>query len=88
MGSIEAWPGRRGQGGVSSHITIKTKSSKYNSGRKHHFMTFSFKPSMAMWHQVDLTILDFRGYGKEKEERLVMAKDGHVAPSRSNHSTF
>jgi len=23
MGSIEAWPGRRGQGGVSSHITIK-----------------------------------------------------------------
>jgi hypothetical protein len=27
-------------------------------------------------------------YGKEKEERLVVAKDGHVAPSRSNHSTF
>ncbi len=35
---------------------------------------------MAMWHQVDLTIVDFRGYGKEKEERLEVAKDGHVAP--------
>ncbi len=43
---------------------------------------------MAMWHQVDLTIVHFRGYGKEKEERLVVAKDGHVAQSRSNHSTF
>jgi hypothetical protein len=43
---------------------------------------------MAMWHQVDLTIVDFRGYGKEKEERLEVAKDGHVAPSRSNHSRF
>jgi hypothetical protein len=54
-------PGRVDQAKEESAATSQFKPNHASTTveENHHFMTFSFKPSMAMWHQVDLTIVTF-----------------------------